>query len=111
MNLIASDVVDRGPIQYTCPLSGFQKLTGGKHKLRIIWALRNGPATNSDLRRATELYSEFAMAPRVFNRELLLLRASGLIERKALSVSGRQTKYCLTDLGMRLVPLLFTRWQ
>ncbi len=103
---LTQEALDRGPVQYTCPLSGFQKLTGGKHKLRILWALRTGPKSYGDLRRETELFSEFAMAPRVFSRELVHLREAGLIERSEQGDKSRQTQYRLTSLGSRLVPLL-----
>lgn len=100
--------VGQAQIKYKCPVSGFQKIAGGKHKLRILWALRKGPAHYGDLKRASAMFSEFTMDARVFTRELSLLRESGLIDKKLVSGNVRKTEYSLTPLGESMVPVLET---
>ena len=100
------------PLRYRCPISGFQKICGGKHKLRILWALRKGPLAFGDLKRASSVFSEFAMAPRVFTRELKHVQESGLVERRAAPGPGARVEYRMTALGATMVPLLdaICRW-
>ena len=108
----AANAGDSARIRYRCPISGFQKICGGKHKLRILWALRKGPVRFGDLKRASAAFSEFAMAPRVFTRELKHLLESGLIERSAAPGRVARTEYRMTGLGATMVPLLeaICRW-
>jgi DNA-binding HxlR family transcriptional regulator len=93
-------------IRYKCPISGFQKISGGKHKLRILWALRKQSLHYGELKRASSVFSEFRMDPRVFTRELKLLQESGLIEKTPLPGKVARTEYAMTALGKTMIPLL-----
>jgi DNA-binding HxlR family transcriptional regulator len=95
-----------GRIQYRCPVSGFQKLANGKHKLRILWALRKGPLHYGELKRQSSMFSEFPMATRVFSRELQLLQSSGLLAKRAVAGRVRRVEYRLSALGETMKPLL-----
>jgi DNA-binding HxlR family transcriptional regulator len=83
----------------TCPISGFQKLSSGKHKFRILWALRNAALGYGELKREVSYLSEFNVVPRVLTRELRALEAYGLIIRIPLREKPRRVEYRLTDLG------------
>jgi DNA-binding HxlR family transcriptional regulator len=90
----------------TCPISGFQKFASGKHKLRILWALRDATLAYGELKREASYLSEFAVAPRVLTRELRALENYGLVARTPVPGKVRRVEYRLTDLGRSFVPLL-----
>ena len=89
--------------QFTCPLSGFQKVINGKHKLRIIWALRKSPLWFGALKREVSAFSEFAMIPRILSRELKALEFYGIVTRRPVE---RKVEYALTETGTDLIPLI-----
>jgi DNA-binding HxlR family transcriptional regulator len=71
---------------HRCPVVAFQKMISGKHKLRILWDLKDGPLRDGQIRtgllRGVEGTRE--IAPRVLSRELKALdRAQGLRCRAA----------------------------
>jgi DNA-binding HxlR family transcriptional regulator len=92
--------------KFTCPISGFQKLSNGKHKLRIVWALRNGPLWFGELKRQVSAFSEFSMSPRVLTRELSFFEEYGLIKKGAATGPLGKVEYDLTDFGKKLIPLV-----
>jgi DNA-binding HxlR family transcriptional regulator len=91
-----------------CPVTAFQKMIGGKYKLRIVWDLKDGPLRYSEIRsgllRGTVGTQE--IAPRVLSRELKALAASGLIERKDFGVVPPKVEYRLTGKGQSFVPVI-----
>jgi len=89
--------------KFTCPLSGFQKVINGKHKLRIIWALRKKPLWFGELKREVSIFSEFPMVPRILSRELKALDGYGIVARKP---KDRRVEYRLTELGHALIPVV-----
>jgi DNA-binding HxlR family transcriptional regulator len=89
--------------QFTCPLSGFQKVINGKHKLRIIWALKKKPLWYGELKREVSIFSEFPMVARILSRELKALDDYGIVNRKPLD---RRVEYSLTETGKALLPLI-----
>ncbi len=90
-----------------CPAIGFSRIVGGKYKLRILWALRNGPKRYSEIR--TSLLKGTlgqAITPRVLSRELKELRMRGLIHRKQFPVLPPKVEYTLAERGETLIPIL-----
>ena len=91
-----------------CPVAAFQKLISGKHKLRIVWDLKDGPRRYGEIRsgllRGLERSAE--IAPRVLSRELKALTASGLIERRDYGVVPPKVEYRLTRKGRSFVPVI-----
>ena len=101
------DERSQGPgVKPTCPISAFQKVVGGKHRLRILWALRTVALGYGELKREVSYLSEFEVAPRVLTRELRALEGYGLIFRTPLPGKRARVEYRLTELGRDFVPLL-----
>jgi DNA-binding HxlR family transcriptional regulator len=89
--------------KFVCPLSGFQMVINGKHKLRILWALRKGPLWFGQLKRETSVFSEVPMVQRVLSRELKALQTYGLLLR---APSKDKVEYSLSESGRSLIPLI-----
>jgi DNA-binding HxlR family transcriptional regulator len=90
-----------------CPAIGFSRIVGGKYKLRILWALRNGPKRYGEIR--TSLLKGTlgqAITPRVLSRELRELNKRGLIHRKQFAVVPPKVEYTLAERGETLLPIL-----
>jgi DNA-binding HxlR family transcriptional regulator len=91
-----------------CPVAAFQKMIGGKYKLRIVWDLQHGPRRYSEIRtgllRGSDGTSE--IAPRVLSRELKALTETGLIDRKDFGVVPPKVEYRLTRKGKSFVPVI-----
>jgi DNA-binding HxlR family transcriptional regulator len=83
----------------SCPVTKFQRLTNGKHKLRIAWELRDKPLRYGELKRAVNAAGTTPVAERVFGRELKALAKCGLVERKAHASVVPKVEYSLTPLG------------
>lgn len=90
-----------------CPAIGFSRIVGGKYKLRILWALRDGPRRYGEI-RASLLKGTLgqAITPRVLSRELKELQMRGLIHRKQFQVVPPKVEYTLAERGKTLVPIL-----
>jgi DNA-binding HxlR family transcriptional regulator len=75
-------------------------LLGRRWTLRVMWELRDGPATFRELRARCD-----SMSPSVLNERLAELRAAGIVE------SG-PGGYALTERGAELGALLLPldRW-
>jgi DNA-binding HxlR family transcriptional regulator len=91
-----------------CPVTAFQKMIGGKYKLRILWDLKDGPlrygAIRSGLLRGAIGTQE--IAPRVLSRELKALALTGLIDRKDYGVVPPKVEYRLTRKGQSFIPVI-----
>lgn len=92
--------------QTQCPISAFQKLICGKHKFKILWALRSGALGYGQLRREVSNLGEIDIVARVLTRELRALEGSGLIIRTPLPGKRARVEYCLSEFGGAFVPLL-----
>jgi DNA-binding HxlR family transcriptional regulator len=90
----------------SCLVTRFQKLTNGKHKLRIAWELRGKPLRYGELKRAVNAAGATTIAERVFGRELKALAKCGLVVRTAYAGLVPKVEYSLTPLGSKLVPLI-----
>jgi DNA-binding HxlR family transcriptional regulator len=88
------------------PVTKFQRLTNGKHKLRIVWELKDKPLRYGELKRAVDAAGTTTIAERVFRRELKVLVECDLIKRTAHASLVPKVEYSLTPLGSRLIPLI-----
>jgi DNA-binding HxlR family transcriptional regulator len=96
-----------------CPAIAFDRIVGGRYKLRILWTLTRGPqrygAIGRSLLRGTLGKS---VTPRILSRELRELEARGLIDRHEYPVVPRKVEYSLAERGRTLLPVLeqIVRW-
>ena len=93
---------------FACPVYGFQEMINGKYKLRIIWALQEGPRRYGEIKKGLlrDIDGSPEIAPRVLSRELKTLAAFGLIKRTDYQVVPPKVEYSLTPLGQSLLPIL-----
>jgi DNA-binding HxlR family transcriptional regulator len=92
--------VDRDKIR-DCPVMATIQVMGGKWKPRILWRLRDGPATFGDLRRTV------GVSEKVLSENLLALQRDGIVSRKPLNEGDVvYVEYGYTDYGRSLVPVL-----
>ena len=91
-----------------CPVAAFQKMIGGKYKLRIVWDLQDGPQRYGEIRTGLlrGAIGSSEIAPRVLSRELKALTESGLIDRKDYGVVPPKVEYRLTRKGKSFVPVI-----
>jgi DNA-binding HxlR family transcriptional regulator len=94
--------------RFECPIYGFQEMINGKYKLRIIWALQDGPRRYGEIKKGLlrDISGSQEIAPRVLSRELKTLAAFGLIERTDFQVVPPKVEYSLTPLGQSLLPII-----
>ena len=94
--------------RWECPVYGFQEMINGKYKLRIIWALQEGPRRYGEVKKGLlrDISGSQEIAPRVLSRELKTLVAFGLIKRTEYQVVPPKVEYSLTPLGQSLLPIL-----
>jgi DNA-binding HxlR family transcriptional regulator len=94
---------------FMCPLVAFDRIAGGKYKLRALWTLRNGPRRYGELRRSLVTGCQGdPVTPRVLSRELKDLAARRLIERTEYPGVPPRVDYRLTELGRGLLPIIDT---
>ena len=90
------------------PSNGFPEIIRAKHKLRILWDLRDGATRFGEIRR--RLSSGGAdtklVAARVLSRELRSLVELGLVNRRAYIEIPPRVEYRLTALGRSLLPVI-----
>lgn len=85
-----------------CPVTFTSRVTGGRWKARIVWALlRNECLRFSEVRRACPPISD-----RILSKELKELEGWGLISRREYSTIPPKTEYGLTALGQTLRPVM-----
>ena len=94
--------------RFACPVYGFQEMINGKYKLRIIWALQEGPRRYGEIKKGLlrDISGSQEIAPRVLSRELKTLAAYGLIERTDYQVVPPKVEYSLTPRGVSLLSIL-----
>lgn len=86
---------------HDCPVLATIKAMGGKWKPRILWRLREGPATFGDLRRIV------GVSEKVLHENLRALQSDGLISRTPSKVGEVvYVEYRYTEYGLSLVPVL-----
>ena len=94
--------------RFECPVDGFQQMINGKYKLRIIWALQDGPRRYGEIKKGLlrDISGSQEIAPRVLSRELKTLAAFGLILRNDFHLVPPKVEYTLTPVGARLLPII-----
>ena len=96
-----------------CPAIAFDRIVGGRYKLRILWALNNGTLRYGEIGRSL-LRGTLGkpVTPRILSRELRELEERGLISRRAYPVVPPKVEYSLTERGRTLAPVLneIVRW-
>ncbi len=94
--------------RFECPVYGFQEMINGKYKLRIIWALQEGPCRYGEIKKGLlrDISGSQEIAPRVLSRELKTLATFGLIERTDFHLVPPKVEYSLTPLGQSLLSIL-----
>ena len=94
--------------RFECPVDGFQQMINGKYKLRILWALKDGPRRYGEIKKGLlrDISGSPEIAPRVFSRELKTLAAFGLINRTEYQVVPPKVEYSLTPVGESLMPVI-----
>jgi DNA-binding HxlR family transcriptional regulator len=84
-----------------CPVMETIKVMGGKWKPRILWHLREGPATFGDLRRVV------GVSEKVLSENLLALVRDGILARRPVKQGEMiYVEYRYTDYGRSLLPVL-----
>ena len=84
-----------------CPVTATIEVIGGKWKPRILWRLRDGPATFGDLRRYV------GVSEKVLSQNLAALQRDGIVCRQPLKEGDVvYVEYGYTDYGRTLVPVL-----
>lgn len=84
-----------------CPVMETIKVIGGKWKPRILWHLRDGPATFGDLRRVV------GVSEKVLHENLLALARDDIVSRTPVKEGDMvYVEYRYTDYGRSLVPVL-----
>ncbi len=106
------EMPDTSAIQL-CPAIAFDRIVGGRYKLRILWTLNSGSRRYGEIGRSL-LRGTLGkpITPRILSRELKELEQRGLIDRKAYPVVPPKVEYTLTDRGRTLLPILveIVRW-
>lgn len=96
-----------------CPAIAFDRIVGGRYKLRILWTLSSGPRRYGEIGRSL-LRGTLGkpITPRILSRELKELEQRGLIARKAYPVVPPKVEYSLTERGRTMLPILteIVRW-
>jgi DNA-binding HxlR family transcriptional regulator len=85
----------------TCPIRNTIALIGGKWTFSIIYILLNGKKRFKELERSIE-----GINTRMLVKELKMLEANKIINRKAYATVPPTVEYSLTPKGMELEPLL-----
>lgn len=84
-----------------CPVMATIQVMGGKWKPRILWRLRDGPATFGDLRRYV------GVSEKVLSENLATLQRDGIVSRRPLKAGDVvYVEYDYTDYGRTLMPVL-----
>jgi DNA-binding HxlR family transcriptional regulator len=90
-----------------CPALAFDRIVGGKYKLRILWVLNQRPYRYGELRTSLHRGNPGAtVTPRTLSRELKELQQRGLIHREQWDVVPPRVEYSLTELGREMIPII-----
>ncbi len=86
---------------HDCPVMATIEVIGGKWKPRILWRLRDGPATFGDLRRYV------GVSEKVLSENLAALQREGIVSRRPLKEGDMvYVEYDYTCYGRSLLPVL-----
>lgn len=84
--------------EFTCPLELVHDMIKGKWKLIIIFNLRNGSCSFSEL-----LHSIKGISQKMLLEQLNELKQFGLIEKKSYSGYPLKVDYFLTAMGLKML--------
>lgn len=91
------------PVQLECGLQFFKELLNGKWKLMLVYYI------SQNLKRPSELQRKIPNADRrVMDKQLQELVLHGFINKKAFDTKVPKVEYELTELGVKLLPLILT---
>ncbi|HKQ71183.1 MAG TPA: helix-turn-helix domain-containing protein [Polyangiaceae bacterium] len=112
--MIASTELEvRALLRAPCPIVRFNALVAGRHKLRILWELRDGPKRYGAIQRAlVDASGGASITPRVLSRELRELCATGLGTRKQFPGVPPRVEYTMSADGRALLDVMHSicRW-
>ncbi|MCF6297092.1 MAG: helix-turn-helix transcriptional regulator [Flavobacteriaceae bacterium] len=86
----------------TCPLEKAVNTISGKWKIPIIWQINEGKKRPSEFLRGIENVDR-----RVLNQHLNEMITDGLLTKKSFNELPPRVEYRLTDLGHKLVHVLW----
>lgn len=86
---------------FTCPLELVHDMMKGKWKCIIVWRLRLGPTSPSDLQRDIEGITE-----KMLHQHLAELMDYGLVDKIKGDGYPLKTEYYLTEQGTRILQAL-----
>lgn len=91
-----------------CPANKFQQMVSGKYKLRILWGLKGGWKRYAEIKRGllTGSIGTAEIAQRVLSRELRILVAMGMVERRDHQVFPLKVEHRLTRKGRTFLPII-----
>ena len=84
--------------EFTCPLELVHDMVKGKWKLIIIFNLRKGSCSFSDL-----LHSIDGISQKMLLEQLNELKQFGLVEKKSYAGYPLKVEYFLTDMGLKML--------
>jgi DNA-binding HxlR family transcriptional regulator len=84
-----------------CPISAVQKMIGGKWSLLILYNLSSGTVRFGELSRMAP-----DMTQSTLTKELRSLERYQIINRKVYPEVPPKVEYSLTEIGMKLLPIL-----
>ena len=92
----------RAIVDKICPLEIAVNTISGKWKIPILWQMNEGKKRPSESLRGIENVDR-----RVLNQQLKEMEADGLIVRKSFNELPPRVEYTLTELGNKLVKVLW----
>ncbi|MFT4169700.1 MAG: helix-turn-helix domain-containing protein [Dysgonomonas sp.] len=92
----------RAIVDKICPLEIAVNTISGKWKIPILWQMNEGKKRPSEFLRGIENVDR-----RVLNQQLKEMEADGLIIRKSFNELPPRVEYTLTELGNKLVKVLW----
>ena len=92
---------DRKNDREVCPIAAVQKMIGGKWTLLILYNLSSGTVRFGELSRMAP-----DMTQSTLTKELRSLERYQIIKRKVYPEVPPKVEYSLTEIGMKLLPVL-----
>lgn len=84
-----------------CPMILVHKLISGKWKILILWYLCDGPLRFTDIKKSLPNVTQ-----KMLTNQLRSLEEDNLIYRKVYPVVPAKVEYGLTEVGMKIIPVL-----
>lgn len=94
--------VEGGALTDECPVLTAISIIGGKWKIPILYALRDGEMRFNQLQKTL-----YGVTQKMLTQCLRELESDGLVYRKVYAQVPPKVEYSITPLGWRLEPILF----